>query len=457
MENQAGKNNRFMRTEFKAYAEVYMPFFLVLAIGILYHFRMQVMGGDDVFFSQATEGRTLWEYLGSRYMEWTSRVVSEFILVNIIQVPLLWRILDCLFFVTLPMILSKLFGGGRIINWCAAGAVLLYPFHDMGTAGWITTTVTHFWPVWGIFFVSLLLKKIATAERISLPEAVIGILACVMTGSHEQYAVIMMVVQIMVAVYIAKVRVLDIGRANRIIFLILFVINVLSLIVILMCPGNAGRNAVSIADLPIYATFGFGEKLYLGLLSIERVFIANADAVFLAVILVWSALVYLKTDNFKKTLISAIPLMILFGQTVVRTAYPGLSGLFPMPGEVLEWSWREMSTWLPMVYLAMTVASMVYTLYVLFGENLFTCFSVLILLGLGFGAGMVVGFMATIYVSGERVYAPLYFILLLVTLLAVYSMGDQVQKKIKQTGGKLVVTVLALLVLINVGFVTLSF
>ena len=44
--------------------------------------------------------------------------------------------------------------------------------------------------------------------------------------------------------------------------------------------GNAGRNAVSIADLPVYATFGFGQKLYLGLLSIERVFIANADIVF---------------------------------------------------------------------------------------------------------------------------------------------------------------------------------
>ena len=267
----------------------------------------------------------------------------------------------------------------------------------------------------------------------------------------------MMVVQVMVAVYIRKVRLSKIGRANRVIFLILAVINALSLVVILLCPGNAGRNVVSIADLPIYATFGFGEKLYLGLLSIERVFIANADAVFFAVLLVWTTLVYLKTDDFKKTLISAIPLLILFGQTVVRTAYPGLSGLFPMPGEILEWKWSALSTWIPMVYLAITVTSMLYTLYVLFGEKLFTYFSVLILLGLGFGAGMVVGFMATIYVSGERVYAPLYFILMLVTILAVRSVDAQIQEKIKQTSGKLVVTILALLVLINVGFATLSF
>ena len=55
-------------------------------------------------------------------------------------------------------------------------------------------------------------------------------------------------------------------------------------------------------------------------------------------------------------------------------------------------------------------------LYQLFGDDLFAFISVLLLVGCGFGAGMVLGFMATIYVSGERVYAPLYGILLAVTL-----------------------------------------
>ena len=68
------------------------------------------------------------------------------------------------------------------------------------------------------------------------------------------------------------------------------------------------------------------------------------------------------------------------------------------------------------MYLAVTVATMVYALYQLFGDDLFAFISVLLLVGCGFGAGMVLGFMATIYVSGERVYAPLYGILLAVTL-----------------------------------------
>ena len=71
------------------------------------------------------------------------------------------------------------------------------------------------------------------------------------------------------------------------------------------------------------------------------------------------------------------------------------------------------------LFLAVTVAAMVYALYQLFGDDLFTFISVLLLVGCCFGAGMVLGFMATIYVSGERVYAPLYGILLAVTLFGI--------------------------------------
>jgi len=414
---------------------------------------MKPMGGDDVFFSEATKDATLWEYLSHRYLNWTSRVVSEFILVNVIQVPVLWRIIDFLMFVTLPMIFAKLFDDSEMIRWCGAGAVLIFPFHDMGTAGWITTTVTHFWPLWGIFFVGLLIKKMASEEYVHPACAILGVFVCIMTGSHEQYAVIMAVILVLCSIYLWQQKK---SPACLPLFVALVLVTTVSLAVIMLCPGNAGRNAVSLADLPIYETFGFGDKLYLGLLSIERVFIANADAVFFMVILIWTVLVYRKTNNYKKTVISGVPLFILFGQTVLRTAYPGLSGLFVIPGQILEWSWKELSTWIPMVYLALTVAAMIYALYQLFGEDLFAFVSVLILLGCGFGAGMVLGFMATIYVSGERVYAPLYAILLLVTLFAVYRQREAVRKCIRQTSGKLVLTILGLLCLVNVFFITLS-
>ncbi len=440
-------------TKTGAYVKAYAPFILVAVIGFIYHLLMKPMGGDDVFFREATDGTTLWAYLGHRYLNWTSRVVSEFVLVNVIQCPILWRIIDFLMFATLPVLIARILGGGRLVNLAAAAAVLLFPFHDMGTAGWVTTTVTHFWPFWGMFYIAMLLKKMVSEERIHPAEAVFGVLVAVVTGSHEQYAVIMAVLFVLYGVYL---RMQKRKPGNLPVLVPLVLVNVISLAVIAFCPGNAERNKVSITDLPIYAEFGFGEKLYLGLLSIERVFIANADIVFCVVISLWTALVCMKTKDFKKTLISALPLFILFGQTVLRTAYPGLSGLFVMPGQILEWSWSDLSTWIPMVYLAATVASMIYALYQLFGENLYAYICVLVLLGCGFGAGMILGFMATIYVSGERVYAPLYGILLMVTLFALNAQKEAVTEKLKTAGGKLAAAGVVLCCLVNVLFITLS-
>lgn len=450
--NKKGRS-ALKETKTGAYVKAYAPFILVAVIGFIYHLLMKPMGGDDVFFREATDGTTLWAYLGHRYLNWTSRVVSEFVLVNVIQCPILWQIIDFLMFATLPVLIARILGGGRLVNLAAAAAVLLFPFHDMGTAGWVTTTVTHFWPFWGMFYIAMLLKKMASEERIHPAEAVFGVLVAVVTGSHEQYAVIMAVFFVLYGVYL---RMQKRKPGNLPVLVPLVLVNVISLAVIAFCPGNAERNKVSIADLPIYAEFGFGEKLYLGLLSIERVFIANADIVFCVVISLWTALVCMKTKDFKKTLISALPLFILFGQTVFRTAYPGLSGLFVMPGQILEWSWNDLSTWIPMVYLAVTVASMIYALYQLFGEDLYAYICVLVLLGCGFGAGMILGFMATIYVSGERVYAPLYGILLMVTLFALNAQKEAVTEKLKTAGGKLAAAGVVLCCLVNVLFITLS-
>ena len=303
----------------------YLPFVLVAVIGLVYHVGMKPMAGDDIFFRDATKDTMLWAYLTQRYLTWTSRVVSECVLVNVIQCPVLWRIIDFLLFATLPLLLSGLFGGGKMMNWCAAAAVLIFPFHDMGTAGWITTTVTHFWPFWGFFYVAWVIRKLALAEKIHPAAAVSAVPVAVVTGSHEQYAVIMTLLLVLSGVYLWKAHR---RPGNAVLFWTLAVIDVVSLLVIALCPGNAGRNAVSIADLPVYATFGFGQKLYLGLLSIERVFIANADIVFFLVVLIWTWLVWEKTKDYRRTFLSALPLLILFGQTVLRTAYPGLSGLF---------------------------------------------------------------------------------------------------------------------------------
>ena len=84
------------------------PFFMVAFVGIIYHLRIRTMAGDDVFFSQATSELGLWNYLILRYETWTSRFVIEFLLVEIIKYPLLWRLIDLALFISFPVLLLSL-------------------------------------------------------------------------------------------------------------------------------------------------------------------------------------------------------------------------------------------------------------------------------------------------------------------------------------------------------------
>ena len=80
----------------------------------------------------------------------------------------------------------------------------------------------------------------------------------------------------------------------------------------------------------------------------------------------------------------------------------------------------------------MCIRDRLYALWIILGEQPIEYIYALLMLGCGFGAGMILGFMATIYVSGERVYITLYFIMLFVTMFCIYRMADAVEEKIKQ-------------------------
>lgn len=429
----------------------YTPFLLVAVVSVLYHLRMNPLAGDDVFFHAVTEERTMQEFLTDRYLNWTSRIVIDFIVVTLVRLPLLWKLLDCIVFASIPVLLSKTLGESAFMKWCCAAAVLLYPLHDAGSAGWVTTTVNYLWPVWAIIFIGMLLKKMFCKQKIRWFELVIGVFASVIAGSHEQAAVVLLTILILAGIYAVR------SRNYRLPFYyVLFALNLISLLFIIICPGNSNRNVVGTVDMPEFAGYTFFDKAYLGLLSIERVFIANVDIVFFSVTVILAVLVCIKTRDYVKTVIGALPVMILLGQSVIRTAYPELNGLFVIPGLVTEWNFRELSAWIPMFYLLVTVAAILYTLYVLLGENLMEYIYGILLLGCGFAAGVVIGFTATIYVSGDRVYITLYFALLFLCLYCIKKMAVQIMEMLRGAVGRLFVTGIGLICMINVGYIWLS-
>lgn len=434
----------------KGLLTAYAPFMLVLVIAVLYHLKIGAISGDDPFFAAATDDKTMWQFLSERYQTWTSRIVIDFLVVSLVDHLIVWKILDIIVFSSMPVLFAKILGDTKLVRWCSAAAILLYPFHDVGSAGWVTTTINYLWPIWGILLVGVLVKKVLCQEKILWYEIAAGVIGCILASSHEQAAVVLFIILLLAGIWLVRKHCLKVP-----VYYLMLLINMASLIFILTCPGNGNRNAVGTADMPEFANYTLFDKAYLGLLSIERVFIANVDIVFFMVVLLLAALVYIKTSDYKKTLISSLPVLILLGQSVIKTAYPELNGLFVVPEQVTVWSYGELSAWIPMVYLAVTVASILAALFWLL-ENMQEYISAVLLLGCGFAAGLVIGFTATIYVSGDRVYITLYFILLFICVYCIRKMEKELRDKLSGTAFKLLVTAVTLVCLVNVGYIWLS-
>lgn len=434
----------------KGLLTAYAPFMLVLVIAVLYHLKIGAISGDDPFFAAATDDKTMWQFLSGRYQTWTSRIVIDFLVVSLVDHLIVWKILDIIVFSSMPVLFAKILGDTKLVRWCSAAAILLYPFHDVGSAGWVTTTINYLWPIWGILLVGVLVKKVLCQEKILWYEIAAGVIGCILASSHEQAAVVLFIILLLAGIWLVRKHCLKVP-----VYYLMLLINMASLIFILTCPGNGNRNAVGTVDMPEFANYTLFDKAYLGLLSIERVFIANVDIVFFMVVLLLAVLVYIKTSDYKKTLISSLPVLILLGQSVIKTAYPELNGLFVVPEQVTVWSYGELSAWIPMVYLAVTVASILAALFWLL-ENMQEYISAVLLLGCGFAAGLVIGFTATIYVSGDRVYITLYFILLFISVYCIRKMEKELRDKLSGTAIRLTVTAVTLVCLVNVGYIWLS-
>ena len=259
-------------------------------------------------------------------------------------------------------------------------------------------------------------------------------------------------------------------------------IDIISLVYILSCPGNAIRSAQEMAGrMPEFADFTFAEKLYMGLANVERIFIAELDPVYCVVAAVLVLLVYRKTGDYRKTLLAGIPALLLFGQAVVRVSHPSLKKVFVRPEQTTHWDWHALVTYMPLVFLVLSVWGILYALWQLadgaWKHYLWTAF----LLAGGFAMGVVMGFSPTIYASANRPYLYLYFVLIYVCVDAVWNMGgmkavwktgssDVVQKtgnadvaqnksgayseRKMPVSEKLMFTVLGLLVLVNILDVT---
>ena len=221
---------------------------------LISYFWKSELSGDDLAYFKTVNVTWSW-IINTRYLAWSSRVFIDVLIPFFVDHSLLLKITCIVFLLVSPFILLKLLKGNSLIHllFCFAFISLL-PYYEMKTAGFAATVLNYYFPiVLALFLCTAIYSNCKLNLLLSFVILITGIFAC----NHEQCVVV---------IFTFSVLALIKSRPNlNPIALETLVISILSLVFILMSPGNSVRMSLEMQNwMPEFADFSVFEKMYMG-------------------------------------------------------------------------------------------------------------------------------------------------------------------------------------------------
>lgn len=406
-----------------------LPFVFAFIIIILYHFLTKRFG-DEIQFSKVLNNRTIINYLIFRYNNWTSRLIIEFFLViwTAYFPRFVWIITDSIICILIIYYLYKIFIKKENINlaWIFVIIFLLYPFKDMGTAGYIATTFNYILPLFGIVYASYILQKSEKGEKIKIYEYILSILATFVGCNAEQSCLIF--TGFLTIYFIKNLYLHTFNRKNNKLFIIIYIICIISLIFIITCPGNSVRKIKEIENwFPAFKELNFFQKLLLGITSIAYPFIQYGSIIVVFELFLMTYTIISKKETLPR-FVSITSFLFAFCfillKPIILNLYPNLDMLYNsflcqsylcngIKFEIIQ-----------VVIILYILISQLYLLYILFKEKKY--FFILLA---GILSYIIMGFSPTIYASSTRTFIYLDTAMLILTFV-LYQAINLKNKKI---------------------------
>lgn len=384
--------------------------YAVIGIFILAAHAFMVTGmQDDAWFADMLDMNTLSGYLIWRYREWSSRIPIEtaFVLFTHWN-PWIWRVCNTLMILLLIHSVSELFVWKDKVKWVAPITVLLalIPMGMLHSAGWMTTTISYIWPAALGLYAMIPLRKWQDGTKPAKHQYITVVLALLYATAQEQVAAILICSYLFIGLYLYK------NKKLHPYWWVVMAVCVLAVINIMICPGNAIRNEVTIAgSFPEFAYLNFFEKAFMGYVSTFCFFISceGYNMIFVALTGTLAFAVFYKNQDLLKGNVALVPFLCTL-----------LLGLFGRIG--LENGWIVNSFWLELlqndqlqqftayetyhlviecVVFALVWMCVLLEVYWVF-EKTWRCLLVYMILFAGIASRMILGFTPSIYVSESR-------------------------------------------------------
>lgn len=406
---------------------VYLFFFIIL---VIFHLTLKTNVYDDVYF-KTFKISELDSFLTMRYNMWSSRVFIDAAMVIFLNLPkILWCIVDSLALTIIAWSISYIFSNNLLKNkLLSIGIVLIYPFIQMGEAGWYATTINYLWPMACMLIAMLPIKNIIIEKQEKKWMYPIYIIAAIFACNQEQSCALMLGFLVLFNFYFIFIK-----KQKKILPILLLGIAIASIIFILTCPGNKIRVLEETKKwFPTFENFTIIHKLFLGFNSGLAIMIFKQNIIFF---LFSTILAYLgiKEEKIFKKICFFFPLLIILGINVFINYFGGLGT--KLAG--ITQTFSSFAAHMPYVSISskknimillltlITISSIIYALYNIYQkEPIEKRLFVLILFIAGFLSVVILGFTPTIYASGERTYAFLNYIMLMIIFWITYSKKDK--------------------------------
>lgn len=405
-----------------------LPFLVYGIILILFHAFMQENILQDVprYFSKILDTQSLPAFLSERYSGYSSRLLIEGTLVVVSRSMLLWKVLDILVWLLLAWSLGKLLciTDDTRMNWIVIGFILLYPMGEMSSAGWSATMTVYVWPLaFGLFSLTIL-TRICREEHIRPHTWILAILAICFAANNEQLCMILLPSYLLGFLYAWQQK----KRGASMLLLFLF-ITVIALIFALTCPGNKVRAAEEIEKgIHEFSMLTVGEKLYLSFTDTMEHF-QEWNPVFFVFTGVLLILVILRYKKPAPIILSAFPVVFALQGTDLGLVFYRFLFLEKENRLTME-SYMNAAPYLRLaIYIAVWFA--LFLELILLAGGYFECGCLCLLLLVGLGTRLMMGFSPTLYISGDRTFLYLCFTMIALSLYLINRLRSLFSEKPK--------------------------
>lgn len=416
----------------------YGPYLILFLVMVYVHMRINVNFGDDLAFARVLDNKTLIEFLKGRYVGWSSRIFIEAVMVSVLQVDvIIWKILDILIIMLTAYSLMKIFNyrNEKIYNWVIIGFILIYPFSEMSSAGWVATTCNYLWPLAIGLFSIVLIVEVFNNKKISKIKLFIYMIATIYACNVEQMAIILLPTYLLASsIYYFRNK-----KINKFI-LTQCVISIISLLFIVLSPGNTVRKGIEIINwYPSFQGYDLFDKLTLGITSTAAEIILGDNCLFGLMLIFLSVAIYLKRRDIFYTIISIVPILIYafmklsliidnsFFKEIKSKYYKYTLNVYDFKN-VDSFNYNDITSYIPIILSIIMLGIIIILVYILFGND-FKALLAIYIWCIGVLSRIAIGFSPTIYASNTRTYIFLHFAIISILILTIKEIGYDINSK----------------------------